>query len=250
LLKTRLRKKRIIALLVIIAGIIAFWNYKRLHVRFVHYAAFGIDMPEGYSIHGIDISKYQSDINWKEVKDMQENGVRINFVFIKATEGISRQDGRFDYHWRKAKSAGIIRGAYHFFYSTRDPLLQAKNFESTVHLEPGDLPPVLDIEVSNNQPDSIIRKTAKIWLNAIEKKYGVKPIIYTNINFYKAYLGKAFNEYPLWISHYYNNDRPPAGRSWTLWQLSDSGHVNGISSPVDFNVFNGDSTDFNKLLLP
>ncbi|WP_143308613.1 glycoside hydrolase family 25 protein [Chitinophaga vietnamensis] len=231
-------------------GTYLWWHYRKARIEFVRYDEFGIDMPVNYSIHGIDVSKFQKDINWHAVKQMQVENIRISFAFIKATEGITRQDAAFRQNWDRAGKAGLVRGAYHFFYSTRDPLKQAINFQNVVELQSGDLPPVLDIETSNNQPPAVIRSTARIWLEEMEKIYKVKPIIYTNIHFYETYLGSEFDDYPLWIAHYYQKERPSSKRAWLFWQHSDEGRVNGIRTTVDFNVFKGDSTDLARLCLP
>lgn len=233
-----------------IAVIAWLWLRDREPLAFVRYEEFGIDMPVDYEMHGIDISKFQGKVNWMAVRQMQVDDIRISFAFIKATEGITRQDAAFARNWEKAGEAGIIRGAYHFFYSTRDPLKQAANFRNVVSLRSGDLPPVLDIEVHNNQPAAVIRSTARIWLEEMEKVYGVKPIIYTNIHFYETYLGKEFDEYPLWVAHYYQKDRPRSPRKWLFWQHSDIGRVNGIRTTVDFNVFRGDSAALRELCIP
>ncbi|WP_343304786.1 glycoside hydrolase family 25 protein [Chitinophaga niabensis] len=251
----RVRRRPFIYIFVFIslAGAAAaawWWLRTKEPMTFVRYEEFGIDMPVNYSVHGIDISKFQGNVNWMAVRQMQVDEIRISFAFIKATEGISRQDGTFQRNWEKAKEAGVIRGAYHFFYSTRDPIKQAINFRNVVQLESGDLPPVLDIEVHNNQPPAVIRSTARIWLEDMEKAYGVKPIIYTNIHFYEKYLGKEFDDYPLWVAHYYQKDKPRSARNWVFWQHSDIGHVNGIRTTVDFNVFRGDSTELLKLCIP
>lgn len=250
--RTLRRPVRYIILLLILGGAVtAWWLLKqRSSLEFVRYEEFGIDIPVNYAIHGIDISKFQGNVNWPAVRQMQVEKVRISFAFIKASEGITRQDATFQRNWEKAKEAGIVRGAYHFFYSTRDPVKQAINFRNVVQLESGDLPPVLDIEVHNNQPPAVIRSTARIWLEEMEKTYGVKPIIYTNIHFYETYLGKEFDDYPLWVAHYYQKDKPRSKRNWTFWQHSDIGRVNGVRTTVDFNVFSGDSTDLMKLCIP
>lgn len=241
----------IVALLTLAATAGVWWLLRQQEpANFVRYEEFGIDIPVNYSMHGIDISKFQGNVNWRAVKQMEVDHIKISFAFIKATEGITRQDATFRRNWEKARDAGIIRGAYHFFYSTRDPLKQAINFKNVVQLESGDLPPVLDIEVHNNQPPAVIRSTARIWLEEMEKAYGVKPIIYTNIHFYETYLGKEFDEYPLWVAHYYQKERPRSARNWVFWQHSDIGRVNGIRTMVDFNVFRGDSADLQKLCIP
>jgi lysozyme len=86
-------------------------------------------------------------------------------------------------------------------------------------------------------------------LEVAENYYHVKPIIYTNIDFYNRNLGSEFDTYPLWIAHYYQPEQPAINRGWVFWQHSDDGHVNGIVSEVDFNVFNGDSLEFKNILL-
>jgi lysozyme len=216
----------------------------------VRYPAFGIIIPSAYSIHGIDVSKYQQTIAWEEVSKMEVMDVKLGFVFIKASEGTDIDDPMFSRNWRKAKEAGMIRGAYHFFIGSRDGATQARHFTNMVTLRPGDLPPVLDVEQLNGASPENLRKEMKEWLKIVESYYSVKPIIYTNPEFYERYLGDDFKDYPLWVAHYYQPDQPRVGRSWTFWQHSDSGHVNGILSRVDFNVFSGDSAAFRGLLIP
>jgi lysozyme len=95
-----------------------------------------------------------------------------------------------------------------------------------------------------------LRKRVKEWLSVIENHYGVKPIIYTNADFYTNILGSEFDDYPLWVAHYLQKNKPRIERPWTFWQYSETGNVNGILSKVDFNVFNGDSSDFEELRIP
>ncbi|HNA01677.1 MAG TPA: GH25 family lysozyme, partial [Ferruginibacter sp.] len=67
--------------------------------------------------------------------------------------------------------------------------------------------------------------------------------------FYENFLDGAFDQYPLWIAHYLVKDKPRIKRSWSFWQHNEAGRVNGISALVDFNVFNGDSAAFRKMLV-
>lgn len=217
--------------------------------RFVRYPAFGISIPENYPIHGIDVSRYQSIISWDAVKQMRVKNVQLGFVFIKATEGIVNTDPQFRRNWKKSKQAGMVRGAYHFFLATKDGREQAANFISAVDLEEGDLPPVVDIEQTYGVSLPVLKKELKEWLDVIEYYYGVKPIIYTNVDFYSRCLGKEFNSYPLWAAHYFQYDTPRINRQWDFWQHSEEGRVNGILSKVDFNVFNGDSLQFRSILM-
>ena len=213
------------------------------------YPAFGIYIPEGYSIHGIDVSHYQHVINWSDVKQMQVKNIKVGFVFIKATEGIGKMDASFRRNWLQAKEKKIPKGAYHYFVSGKNGKAQAQNFIDIVELEKGDLPPVLDIEQANGNEVNDVRTEAAIWLNKIEQHYKIKPIIYTNIDFYNNYLNENFEQYPFWIAHYLQPIKPRTDRKWIFWQHSEKGHVNGIKSTVDFNVFAGDSAAFKELLI-
>lgn len=253
--KRRFKKWRVlficfIALVLLTWGVLYGIEWLRLRkARFVKYKEFGIAIPEKYSIHGIDVSRYQQIIAWDAVKEMKVENISIQFAFIKATEGIGNVDPQFHRNWKKTKQAGIIRGAYHFFIASKDGKSQAKNFIEEVKLEPGDLPPVLDIEQLNGTPIVSLKKEVKAWLDAIELYYGATPIIYTNVEFYRQYLGSEFDKYFLWAAHYYEYNQPRIQRGWSFWQHNDEGRVNGILSKVDFNVFNGDSTTFKELLI-
>jgi lysozyme len=224
------------------------WWQKRKS-KFVKYEAFGIPVPENFSIHGIDVSRYQQTVAWDVVKEMKVKRIQLGFAFIKATDGIGNVDPQFHRNWKKSKQAGMIRGAYHFFNPVKDGREQAENFIKKVDLEKNDLPPVLDIEQMNGTSIAVLKKELMEWLVIVENHYGVKPIIYTNVDFYKRNLGKDFDIYPLWAAHYYQYNEPRISRNWTFWQHSEEGRVSGILSKVDFNVFNGDSTEFRNLLI-
>ena len=257
-MSARRRKKKILVavflLIILLMSTVAGWllfqwiTYRK--ARFTQYPEFGILIPEAYSIHGIDVSRYQQTIAWEAVKAMQVRDIRLGFAFIKATEGIGNVDPEFKHNWRRSRENGIIRGAYHFFIASKDGRMQAENFIDKVELVTGDLPPVLDVEQLNGVSAVALRKEMKSWLAVVENYYHVKPIIYTNIDFYRRNLGNDFDEYPLWIAHYYQEKKPRIERGWEFWQHNDGGNVNGILSKVDFNVFNGDSAAFRALLVP
>ena len=235
--------------ILIVVGWILYQKLTYKKAKFVRYPEFGIAIPEQYSIHGIDVSKYQSTIAWEEVKAMKVKNIQLGFSFIKATEGIGNTDPYFKRNWKKTKDNGITRGAYHFFIGSKDGRMQAENFIDKVELEAGDMPPVLDAEQLNGASASQLRIEIKKWLDIVENHYHVKPIIYTNVDFYNKNLGSEFDSYPLWVAHYYQAEQPRINRGWIFWQHSDIGRVNGIVSKVDFNVFNGDSTEFKHLLI-
>jgi lysozyme len=249
--KRRKKNNRNIAWFLLFVCILAagWYLWKREAPHFFRYREFGIEIPSNYAIHGIDVSKYQSYIDWDQVKAMNVQEVQIGFAFMKATEGIANTDQYFKRNWRRAAEAHMIRGAYHFFISTKSGKAQAKNFIRNVELEPGDLPPVIDVEQTYGVNPVKLRKNVKEFLDAVENYYCVRPIIYTNVDFYNHYLSEEFDDYPLWVAHYLQKDHPRIERDWIFWQHSEEGRVNGILTKVDFNVFNGDSTDFRNLLV-
>ena len=224
-------------------------NQKQAEARFALYPDFAIQLPLGFKIHGIDVSSYQGNIYWPAVAAVHDQDVEIRFAFIKATEGLNNIDKQFDNNWQQAKEVHITRGAYHYFLATKSGRLQAKNFIKAVKLEPGDLPPVLDIEELYGVNVDSMRHRILLWLQTVENAYHVKPIIYTNISFYKNFLGDDFNDYPLWIAHYFEEKTPRIKDGWQFWQHNAAGRVNGIKTRVDFNVFSGDTTTFNNLLV-
>ncbi|MBI2731191.1 MAG: glycoside hydrolase family 25 protein [Sphingobacteriales bacterium] len=213
------------------------------------YKEFGISVPAGYAIHGIDVSRYQQVIDWEEVKKMEVAGVKIGFVFIKATEGETDEDILFRKNWKRTKEINIPRGAYHYFLPQKDALVQALNFLDIVSLKKGDLPPVLDVEDRYGVTPEVLRAKIMTWLIKVEKETGIRPMIYSNVDFYEKYLSGYFDEYPFWAAHYFHPGKPRVSRNWHFWQHSEGGRVNGIIPKVDFNVFNGDTTDFNNLLV-
>jgi lysozyme len=196
-----------------------------------------------FAIHGIDVSKYQGDIDWEQVKD---SGVA--FAYIKATEGGDRADSKFQYNWAASKAAGVPRGAYHFVYWCRPPHEEIANFVSVVPNEPDALPPVLDVEPtpeSRSCKRTLYRDEAvrdmRIMLEAMERHYGKKPVIYSSVDFYQAILQPdALSDYPIWVrSTKYHPKVRYGDRKWTFWQYRSDGRVPGIVGAVDQNAFNG-----------
>ena len=245
-----LKRNSMIIFILFLMFIGGFYIYQRTHHHVNrYYSDFGIRIPKDYSIHGIDVSRYQKNISWKEVKKMKSNNIKIGFAFMKATEGTDRIDRHYNENWVNVKQAGITRGAYHFFNAHSSGKTQAENFIQNVFLTSGDLPPVLDIENTDGVSTNELQINIKEWLTIIEQHYKVKPIIYTYADFYAANLSVGFDEYPLWVAHYVNSNKPRINRNWHFWQHNETGRVNGINAPVDFNVFNGDSAAFKNLLM-
>ena len=213
------------------------------------FKGYGVCMPSGYNVHGIDISHYQGEVDWNLLEKTRQGRFPVEFIFMKATEGGDFADNKFVANFDSAKAHGFIRGAYHFYNPKTDPNKQADFFIRSVKLEPGDLPPVLDIEKKSKDVKKL-QGDLKIWLRKIENHYGVKPIIYASYKFKTSYLNDSiFDTYPYWIAHYYVDSVKYQGE-WKFWQHTDVGTLPGIDEQVDLNVFNGSSVNLRKMLIP
>ena len=201
--------------------------------------------PEDFSIHGIDVSKYQGDIDWSQVK---ASGVQ--FAWIKSTEGGDHVDEKFQQNWQNARAAGVPRGAYHFVYWCRPPTEEMNWFKQNVPVEPDALPPVLDVEATPTSQtckrklyrDEVLRDMRQM-LADMERHYGKKPVIYTTVDFYQSILQpNEFDDYQVWVrSTKYPPHVPYGQRKWALWQYQSDAYIPGIKGKVDRNAFAGDA---------
>ena len=200
--------------------------------------SFAIRIPASYTIHGIDVSRWQERIDWQRVAKMRDNGIRLQFAFIKATEGEKLVDPYFSRNWQLSRENGLLRGAYHYFSPSVSASVQARLFLQTVDFSQGDFPAVLDVEERGKLSAKELRKRVSQWRKMVEK-YGKKPL----------YLLRSRFLSPIWraismnirgaLAHYYQRRPDNDGMAWRFWQHSDRGQVDGINGPVDFNVFNG-----------
>jgi GH25 family lysozyme M1 (1,4-beta-N-acetylmuramidase) len=201
---------------------------------------------------GVDVSRYQhsTSLDWAKV---QADGVE--FAFIKATEGRTYTNPYFADDWAATTGLGLYRGAYHFARPGKGTAAaQATYFVDVAGLadQPGDRPPVLDLETSGGMGMAALRRWTSTFLTTVESLTGRTPVIYCSPYFWRTYLGDstAFTRYPLWVAHYTNAAEPslPGGwTTWTFWQNTSSGRVNGISGNVDEDRFNGSLEDLQAL---
>ncbi len=218
--------------------------------EYPHYDEFAIRIPRKYYVHGIDVSYYQGKIDWDKVSKIDNNGIKVSFAFIKATEGVTLVDSYFQRNWRETKNSGVIRGAYHYFKPKKSGIWQARFFLQTVKMEAGDLPAVIDIEETAGQNKEELIPNIQDFLDEVEKKTKMKPIIYTGYQFYKDNLQGEFDDYPLWIAHYYQPKlKLKKETHWDFWQHADNARIDGIKHKVDMNVFSGEEEDLSALLI-
>ena len=203
-------------------------------------------------IPGIDVSHWQREIDWSEVK---RSGVK--FAFIKATEFPDKRTSLFiDGEMRKnitgAAANGIFWGAYHFFRTHIDPVIQAKVYCETVGTFDS-LPPVLDLEVAGSKGERLNHKVRQ-FLDEAERITNKRPIIYSSGGFWRSYMAYEkrihtdwARAYPLWIAQYTTLWPTPLypWAGWEFWQYSDKGKIPGVITHVDLNWFNGSVEDLN-----
>lgn len=195
---------------------------------------------------GLDVSEYQGNIDWDVVDSLE--GRPIRFVFVRATCGRDRKDAQFETNWKGAKK--YLRGAYHYYRPDENSLEQARKFIATVALQPGDLPPVLDIEqLPENQSIERLKIGLQKWLDAVEKHYHRKPIIYSGQRYYEDFLKEEFAAYTFWVANY-NFFAETLQPDWLFWQFSEKGRVEGIPEKVDVNLYNGTPKMLDYLVHP
>jgi len=199
-----------------------------------------------YPILGVDLSAHNGHVDFDSLA-----AAGVDFVYLKASEGVSFRDQSFKHNYEAARKAGLNIGAYHFFRFDCDGALQSINFLKAIEKLELDLPLAIDVEEWRNAPGettSIIRERLGI-LVALLKAKGHKVIIYTNKQGHARFVRDGFiaQETPdIWICSFTN---PPLGHeSWRLWQHSHIGVLPGIKGPIDINTFNGDRAQWTAWL--
>lgn len=203
---------------------------------------FGKASPRHLAVHGVDVSRWQGNVNWGKLRAQG-----ANFAYIKATDGGDHLDPMFMKNWRDADAAGLKRGAYHFFYWCRTAGEQADWFIRNVPRMPGALPPVIDVEWNGESSckrrpsrEKVVEKM-QVFMDKLERHYGQRPIIYTAPDFYRDNLRGEFLDYPFWLRAVAQHpSKVYPGRKWLFWQYSGSGLSHGVTGRIDLNVFHGD----------
>jgi len=212
-------------------------------------------------ISGIDVSSHQGVVDWEAVSQSGQS-----FAFVRATLGAHSADSQFAGNWTRSRVAGIMRGAYHFFWPLASAADQADHFVEVVgNLLPGDLPPALDLEeaILQQNPQQDVWTTVPAdnrlpmilgWLATVEHALGVRPLIYSRQTFLEDLLGQGVEEladHRLWIAHYTKAVKPRFPHSWarwTFWQYAENGSVGGVRGNVDQDRFNGSIDDLRTQL--
>jgi len=194
------------------------------------------------SIQGIDISHYQGTPNFDQLKS------QIDFVIIKATEGINYTDPQLTYNQSEARRVGLGLGYYHFAQpNSNTPQKEVAYFLSKVTPDIGEIL-CLDFEVSYPNPVT----WCKLFLDTLSTSLnGYKPLIYLNKSLANGYdWSSVINaNYGLWLASYDSNQTSIPTNPWptlAMKQWTSSGTLNGISGNIDRDTFFGDLSTFKK----
>jgi len=195
---------------------------------------------------GVDLSKWQGAVDFGKLK-----AAGVVYAFVKVGQGATGADPAYARNIAGARAAGLYVGSYHFYATDHDAQSQFANLSAHLDLKPGDLPPVVDIEVLANNSLPGLAAQLREFLDLIENRYRVKPILYSGLSFAAAQL-QGFGDYPLWLAEYTSAPAPrmPGGwTTWTFWQYSQSGRIDGVNGAVDLDRFNGDLQALRALLV-
>lgn len=195
----------------------------------------GVTLPSDVVARGIDVSMYQSYVNWDKVK---KEG-NVDFAIIRAGYGkyASQEDPYFDINMQNARAAGIDCGAYWFSYALtpEDAVLEAKAFLSVIKGYQFEYPVVFDMEyekqakLSREQASAI----AEAFCSTMEKE-GYYVSVYSYVSFLNdMFTDTVFEKYDVWAAHF-NVSKPSFTRSYYgMWQYSSTSRVPGIDGNVD-----------------
>lgn len=202
---------------------------------------------EEYPIRGVDVSAYQGTIDWKKLSEQD-----IQFAYIKATEGSSFVDEKFQENYKNAQETNLKIGAYHFFSYDSEGETQAENFINHVEKIDNMLPPVIDVEFygeykKNNPDKEKTREQLRILIDKIKENYEVSPILYATNETYELYIANNFEDCEIWIRDIIKSPDLPDNREWTFWQYTNRGILEGYQGEetyIDMNVFHGTQEEF------
>lgn len=208
------------------------------------------------SLNGIDVASYQTGMNVGEVDG--------DFVIVKATEGTGYTNPNLSGHAKQTLAAGKKLGLYHFIRNDVGVQAQADHFLAKVKPYIGKAILLLDFENSPTDGSYIENQAgvakAKQWLDYAYKQTGVRPLLYTGLACENTWDWSAVvkGNYGLWLAQY-NRETVVNGykprdlygslknwKSMTIFQYASVGRLSGWGSNLDFNVFYGSKSDWDK----
>lgn len=190
----------------------------------------------GRQYRGIDISEFQGEIDFEEVR---RSGIEA--VYIRVGAG-KYTDEYFAENYERAKAAGLKIGFYHYVTarSVEEGRRQARFFASLAAGREPDMRLAMDFEYFGSLSVSQINAISEAYLDELTALTRREAVIYSDLSNARNIFSRALAEkYPLWAAQY-GADEPSANGKWREWvgfQYTDEGRVGGIYGNVDRNIF-------------
>lgn len=190
----------------------------------------------GRQYRGIDISEFQGEIDFEEVR---RSGIEAVYIRVGAGE---YTDEYFAENYERAKAAGLKIGFYHYVTarSVEEGRRQARFFASLAAGREPDMRLAMDFEYFGSLSVSQINAISEAYLDELTALTRQEAVIYSNLSNARNIFSRALAEkYPLWAAQY-GADEPSANGKWREWvgfQYTDEGRVGGIYGNVDRNIF-------------
>ncbi len=185
---------------------------------------------------GIDVSGWQGDIDYAEVK-----ATGIEVVYIKSSEGYSFIDPYFEQNYTNAKANGLKIGFYHYVTAKTagEAYEQAKFFSNLIEDKEVDCRLAMDFENFDNLSRAEVNQIATVFMQTVQKLTGKEMILYSNTYSARSIFSRSLTIYPLWVAQYDVTDPTPNGKwnSWVGWQYTSQGDIPGVNGNVDRDEF-------------
>lgn len=206
--------------------------------------ALALEPSGGEQVSGIDVSKWQGNINFSRVK-----AAGVDAVYIRSSEGSDYVDPYFEQNYSQAKAAGLDVGFYHYVTArnTSQARQQAYFFVSTVSGKDYELKLAMDFEALNGLSQTEINEIALTFIESVEEYSQKQALIYSDAYNAANVFDGGLSDYPLWIAEYGVSTPTDAvpWNTWAGWQYSDQGNVPGILGYVDLDYFTDDAFESN-----
>ena len=187
---------------------------------------------KGYDIiNGIDISRWQGNIDWKQVKKSD-----IDFAFVRISYGLTHEDYTYDENMTNAELAGVPTGTYVYStaLSTTTALKEAQLAISKMQGYKVSYPVVYDLEYAKASKLSAktVSEMALTFCNEV-RRAGYYPMVYCNTNWYDNYIDwSLLSGVDVWIARYGDTIQAPDKEryNYTIWQSTDGNRESGLNS--------------------
>ena len=257
-----IKNKKLIMYIAIVAAFVMIFTTAELSVPKKSYNEI-IDniktcsVPEGKVIsEGIDVSRYQGEIDFEKVK-----ASGYDFVIIRVGTSQGGKDRNFDKYYNDALSAGLDIGCYYYTYSTTAEEAKAEALDVLSYIEGKSFtyPVFFDFEHGEHQAYHRTEENTAMINTFCKyiKRGGYYPGVYTSSSIYKSYINipEVENKWDFWVASYrdYTYSYDGFSKNFSMWQYSNIGRVDGINADVDLNVCYVDYPkiieQFNKTLI-